>query len=148
MKDVNNENLEQDIVSALLEASAWRKDSTTREVVIKRGEKNLFSFKVEPIDEEIWRKCRRQNLRNRGKRTEELDDARFLSQVIFEATCDEDKGRLWKNRDVWKNLNATNGIDVINLILKPGEKSKVVEVIASISGYDDGEEDLETIIKN
>lgn len=147
MKETDNEQLEQSIVNALLEAGSWRKDDVRREIIIRRGEKNLFTFKVEPLDEDGWKKCRRQNTRNKGKRTEELDDSRFLSQVIYEATIAEDKERLWKNRDVWKDLNATNGIDVINFILKPGEKSKVVEVIAGISGYDDDDSLDEIILK-
>lgn len=144
---MTEEILEQDIVSALLEASAWRRDSTQREIVIRRGEKDLFTFKVEPLEEDTWQKCRRQNLKNRGKRTEELDEPRFLSQCIFEATCDEDKLRLWKNKEVLKKMNAVSGVDVVNQILKPAEKSKIVEVIASISGYGDDDSDLDDIIK-
>ena len=147
MKDVDSEKMEQDIVSALREAGSWRKDNVQREVRITRGENLLFSFKIEPIDEDTWSKCRRQNTRNKGKRTEELGNSRFLSQVIYEATIDEDKARLWRNKDVWKKFNATNGADVVNIVLKPGEKTKIVETISDISGYDDNDT-LDDIIKN
>lgn len=147
MKDIDTEKLEQDIVSALMEAGSWRKDNIRREVRITRDDILLFSFNIEPIDEDTWRKCRRQNTRNKGKRTEELDDSRFLSQIIYEATTEEDKARLWKNKDVWKKFNVTNGADVVNLVLKPGEKTKIVEVISVISGYDD-DDTLDDIIKN
>lgn len=147
MKDVDNEKIEQDIVSALLEAGSWRKDNVQRVVRIARGENLLFSFKIEPIDEDTWNKCRRQNTRNKGKRTEELDTSRFLSQVIYEATIDEDKARLWRNKDVWKKFNAVNGVDVVNFVLKPYEKTKIVETVSEISGYDDDDQ-LEDIIKN
>lgn len=147
MKDVDTEKLEQDIVSALMEAGSWRKDNVRREVRITRDDNLLFSFNIEPIDEDTWSKCRRQNTRNKGKRTEELDNSRFLSQVIYEATIDEDKARLWRNKDVWKKFNATNGADVVNFVLKPGEKTKIVEVISAISGYDDDDK-LDDIVKN
>lgn len=145
MKDVEMEKVEQDIVSALLDAGSWRKDNIEREIRITRDEKVLFTFKIEPLDEDGWRKCRRQNTRNKGKRTEELDDSRFLSQVIYEATIEEDKQRLWRNKDAWKKINVTNGVDVVNFVLKPGEKTKIVEVISTISGYDD-DDTLDNII--
>lgn len=141
------EKFEQDIVSALLEAGSWRKDNVIREVQIVRDEQIKFSFKVESLTEDEWRKCRRQNTNNKGRRTEELDESRFLSQIIYEATVEEDKQRLWRNREVWKKLGVASGIDVVNQILKPAEKAKIVEVISNISGYDD-EENLDEMIKN
>ena len=140
------EDLENNIVDALLEAGSWRKDDIQRTVVIRRNEKELFKFRIEPIDEDTWMKCRRQNLRNKGRRNEELDDARFLAQVIYEATAPEDK-HLWKNDAVLKKLNVASGIDVVNYVLKPAEKSQIVEVISKISGYDD-DETIDNILRD
>ena len=147
MKDVDMAKVENDIVSALLEAGSWRKDETRREIIIRRNERDVLTFNIEPVDEDTWRKCRRQNTRNKGKRTEELDDSRFLSQLIFAATVEEDKNRLWRNEAVQKKLNVQSAIDVVNYVLKPGEKTKIAEVIADISGYED-EDTLDEIIKN
>ena len=147
MKDVDLEKTEQDIVNALMEAGSWRKDETRREILIRRGDRVVFTFNIEPVDEDAFRKCRRQNTQNKGKRTEELNDARFLSQLIFTATVEEDKNRLWRNAALQKKLNVQNAIDVVNYVLKPGEKTKIAEVIADISGYED-EDTLDDIIKN
>ena len=147
MKEVDLEKAEQDIVNALLEAGSWRKDETRREIIIRRNDCDVFTFNIEPVDEDTFRKCRRQNTRNKGKRTEELDDARFLSQLIFTATVEEDKDRLWRNTAIQKKLNVQNAVDVVNYVLKPGEKTKIAEVIADISGYED-EDTLDDLIKN
>ena len=147
MKDADLEKVESDIVNALMEAGSWRKDETRREIIIRRNDRDVFTFNIEPVDEDTFRKCRRQNTRNKGKRTEELDDARFLSQLIFTATTEEDKNRLWRNSAIQKKLNVQTAIDVVNYVLKPGEKTKIAEVIADISGYED-EDTLDDIIKN
>ena len=100
-EDINLEKKEQDIVAALLEAAQLRPDGDENypEVRIKRGEKILFSFRIHGLTEDDFAKCRRQNLKNRGKRTEELDNGRFAAQVVYEATIDEDKEKIWTEKD-------------------------------------------------
>ena len=141
-KEVDLEKVESDITTALLEAASYRMNDETATVRIKRNEKLLFTFQVRGLDEDEWAKCRRQNLSNRGLRTEELNNSRFLSQLIYEATTDEDKERVWKNKAVWQKLNVVSGVDLINKLLLPGEKSSIVEAIAKLSGYDEDTEDL------
>lgn len=141
-KEVDLEKVESDITTALLEAASYRMNDETATVRIKRNEKLLFTFQVRGLDEDEWAKCRRQNLSNRGLRTEELNNSRFLSQLIYEATTDEDKERVWKNKAVWQKLNVVSGVDLINKLLLPGEKSPIVEAIAKLSGYDEDTEDL------
>ena len=144
MKEYTGDELEKtenDITQALLEAVEYRLNKEQRTIVIKRGDRKLFEFKVEGIDEDTWRKCRRQNLKNRGKRNEELDGARFLSQAIYEATVAEDK-HIWNNREIWENFNVTNGADVVNLILFPAEKTRLGEILEELSGYNVDVDDL------
>ena len=141
-KELDLEKVESDITTALLEAASYRMNDETATVRIKRNEKLLFTFQVRGLDEDEWAKCRRQNLSNRGLRTEELNNSRFLSQLIYEATTDEDKERVWKNKAVWQKLNVVSGVDLINKLLLPGEKSSIVEAIAKLSGYDEDTEDL------
>lgn len=146
MSEETLENYEGDIVNALLESSNYLSDkSEYRKLSIPRKGKIMFSFTVRPLNDDEWAKCRRQNLKNRGKRNETLDNARFASQVIYTATIDEDRAKLWDNKAVWDKLNVVSGIDVINAVLKPGEKTAILEEINKICGYDD---DLDEIIKN
>lgn len=143
-KDIDLEKVESDITAALLEAASYRMNQKTVPIRIKdpSGEKLLFTFQVRGLDEDEWAKCRRQNLSNRGLRTEELNNARFLSQVIYEATIDEDKERVWKNKAVWQKLNVASGVDLVNMLIPPGKKNSIVEAITKLSGYEDDVEDL------
>ena len=137
---------EGDIISALTEAAGYKNDvRETREIKIVRNKILMFKFRVHPLTKEDFNKARRQNLKNRGKRNEEVDYARQRSQVIYMATVEEDKKRLWNNKEVWNKLNVASGIDAVGEILKFGEKMKIGEVIEEISGYDDK---LDEIIKN
>ena len=65
--------------------------------------------------------------------------------VIYEATVESDKKRLWNNQELWQKWNVVSGFEVVNRALKPSEKSTVGEAIMDLSGYDD---DLDDIIKN
>ena len=149
--EINVEQMETDIFSALVEAAEFRPDKYFGDgekgimtLRVKRRDKILFTFDVQAITEDQLAKCRRQNLKNRGKRTEELDDARFGSQIIFEATVDADKKKFWQHKQAWKKFNVTNGTDLIKEILTPAERNKAVEEIFKLSGYDD---DLEDMVK-
>ena len=143
------EQIDSNITDALLEAANYSLTEDgkkiQREIVITRKEKVLFTFRIEPIDEDTFRKCRRQNTRNKGKRSEEIDESRWAAQIIYEATIDTDKERLWKNREAWQRLNVASGVDVVNIVLTPGEKSAILEELLRIGSYND---DLEDLIKN
>ena len=147
MKELTENELEAaetNITEALLNAAAYKANKEQREIVIKRNGKFLFSFHITGIDEDVWRKCRRQNLMNRGKPNEELNGGRFLSQAIYEATVDEDKA-IWNNHAVWEQLGAVTGADVVNAILLPGEKTRIAEELEDLSGYN---VDTDELIKN
>ena len=141
-KELDLEKVELDITAALLEMASYRLIDETQPIVIKRQGKPVLEFTVRGLDEDEWAKCRRQNLINRGLRTEEIKQARFNSQVIYEATINEDKERIWKNKDVWAKLNVASGIDLINQLLLPGEKNALVEIIGKLSKYEMDAEDL------
>lgn len=139
--------LDNDIAAALIEASEYNIGTDKRRKInIQRNGKPLFSFTIEPVDEETMRRVRRENLKNRGRRTEELIGERFVAQLIYEATIEEDKNRLWRNREVQERLNVASGTDVVQKVLTPAERSKLEEVLIEIGSYDsDGLDDL---IKN
>ena len=150
--DIDMEKVEQDIVSALVEAGEWNAPVAEEElptVIIKdrhTGEKVLFQFRIHALNEDDWAKCRRQNLKNRGRLTEELNTGRFSSQAIYEATVDEDKDRLWKNKAAWKKYNVNSGVDLVHAILRPAEKDKIIGVLSQLGGFDDS--GLDDLIKN
>ena len=141
----NNERVEKNIVEALLGAAAFRTEQKLCEIKIVRDERDMFSFKIHGLTEDEFTKCRRQSTKNRGRRDEETNWTRYAAQVIYEATVADDKQRIWQNHEVWDALNVASGVDVVNAVLTPAEKTKILEAVENISGFDDN---LDGLIKN
>ena len=144
MAEKDFEAIETDITQALMEAAQWRLNREVRELEVIRKGKKVFSFRVQGLDEDVWDRCRRNNTRNRGKRNEELDNMRYVSQLIYEATIDEDK-YIWQNRELWKKFNVATSADFIWYILTPEEKSDFGRVLETLSCFNSETEDT---IKN
>ncbi|MBQ6758830.1 MAG: hypothetical protein IJP42_07100 [Selenomonadaceae bacterium] len=143
--EINEEQFEQDFVAGMLEAAKTRINPETPTIKIIRDEKVLFTFRVRALDEDEWQSCRRKSLMNRGKPTEEVNNARFINQVIYEATLEEDKEKTWKVKQLWKQFGVVTGSELVGKILSVGEKNKIFEVISNLSGYYD---DYEDMVKN
>lgn len=143
--EINEEQFEQDFVAGMLEAAKTRINPETPTIKIIRNEKLLFTFRVRALDEDEWQSCRRKSLINRGKPTEEVNNARFINQVIYEATLEEDKEKTWKVKQLWKQFGVVTGSELVGKILSVGEKNKIFEVISNLSGYYD---DYEDMVKN
>lgn len=143
--EINEEQFEQDFVAGMLEAAKTRINPETPTIKIIRDEKVLFTFRVRALDEDEWQSCRRKSLMNRGKPTEEVNNARFINQVIYEATLEDDKEKTWKVKQLWKQFGVVTGSELVGKILSVGEKNKIFEVISNLSGYYD---DYEDMVKN
>ncbi len=85
------------------------------------------------------------------KLPEETNTTRYRAQLIYMATIEEDREKLWDNKQIWEALRSkgfmiTNALDVIEYSLKAGEKIKVLEILDEISGYES--DNLEEVAKN
>lgn len=136
---------ENSIVDALLGAAEFRLNSEHRKITIARAG---FSFEVCGVNEDQVKRAQKLSTINRGRRDEQTDWGRYAAQLIYFATVDDDKARLWDNRSVWQALNAVNGADVVYKCLTPAERAKIVEVIEKLSGYDDSDIDIDAHLKN
>lgn len=146
---------EEDFIQGLLRAAEYATEETQR-IESVRGGKLYFAFNIRPLSAAEYDKCRQKNTKYvRSKQfgvkvPENTNRVKYQSQVIYTATIDEDREKLWDNRKVWDALNAKtdrimNGLDVIEIVLKAGEKDKIMEAIDALSGYDD---ELEETAKN
>lgn len=148
---------EEDFIQGLIAAADYGIDESERQrIEIVRGGKLLFAFSIRPLRSEEYDKCRRKYtkyVRNKQlgmKMPEDTNRIKYQSALIYQATIEEDKEKLWDNRQVWTALNnkdfqIMNGLDVIEYTLKAGEKDKILEAIDKLSGYDDN---LEEVAKN
>jgi len=128
--------------------------SLTQGVVAEKH--TVFAFEIRPLSEEEYNKCKKKHtkyVRNKQfgmKLPEETNTVKFRDALIYTATVEADREKLWDNKKVWESLRAKdlqimNGLDVIEYCLKAGEKDKIIECIDSLSGF---EENIEEVAKN
>lgn len=136
-------------ISGVLEAMDTMDTYKVFEVV--RDGKKLFSFRVRGLDDEEFESCRDQATKLIKDRRlgnlavpREFNSAKFNSLVIYTSTHEEDRKELWDNKELWRKANVVAGWQVIDKVMKRGEKEKCIELIEDLSGY--GE--VEDTIKN
>lgn len=133
---------ENDILKGLLTAANFKtEEDNIHPVEIARNGVVLFGFRVRPLTEEEYQNCKEKNtkyVRNKQlgiKFPENTDSVRYRSALIYQATIEEDRAKVWDNKEAWRRLNILNGIDLVDKTLLAGEKDAVLEVIDKISGY-------------
>lgn len=153
---------EEDMIQGLIQAAGFASSEEERRVIeIARktpsGESKIFfKFSISPLREEQYEQAKRKHtkyVKNKSfgmKLPEETNSTRYRAQLIYMATVEEDREKLWDNRHVWETLRNNglqimNGLDVIEYSLKAGEKDKILEILDEISGY---ESNLEEVAKN
>ena len=145
---------EGDILKGLLAAADFRDDEdNVVPIEIARNGVVLFTFRIRPLSEEEYNLCKEKNtkyVRNKQlgiKFPEDTNATRYRSQLIYEATVEEDRAKVWDNKEAWRapKINVTNGIDMIDKVLRAGEKDAVLNKIDEISGYSST---LEEVAKN
>lgn len=119
---------------------------------VVRDGKKLFSFRVRGLDDEELEKCRDQATKTVKDRRfgslavpRDFNAAKFNSLMIYTATHPDDKKLLWDNKDLWQKANIVAGWQLVDKVLRRGEKEEVIALIEQLSGFDDGENTEETI---
>ena len=84
------------------------------------------------------------------KLPETTDSVKYRSEIIYQATTEDDRKKLWGNKAIWdallaQGLQIMGPLDVIDYCLKAGEKDRVIDAIDKLSGF---ESDLEEVAKN
>lgn len=120
-----------DIYSALIDAKKEIEENTTQTITVcKANGDPLFAFDIRPLTETEYDECR-VKATNKG----ELDQTRQRSELIYMATVDEDK-KIWKNPEFMAEINTAYYSDVINEVLRSGDKVRIVNEIDRLSGFD------------
>ncbi|EMT38125.1 Phage XkdN-like protein [Thermoanaerobacter thermohydrosulfuricus WC1] len=140
-------------ISGVLEAM----ETVTRYEVFEvvREGKKLFSFRVRGLDDEEIEKCRDQATKVVKDRRfgslavpRDFNAAKFNSLMIYTATHPEDRKALWDNKTFWEKTGVVTGWQLVDKVLKRGEKDAVIELIEKLSGYGEDNENLEETLKN
>ena len=130
----NFEQDEKSLVKALLEAADYKtgnEDSIKKIFVKKQSGETLFSFRI------------------RGLSQSEIQAAAKKATKQIPNPVDEDKQRIWGNNDIKQKFNIFDEADCVDILINAGTKSKIVEEVLKLSGFD-GEDvvDEEDYIKN
>lgn len=134
---------EESLLAGLMEAADF-KNNEVQPIAIKRNGKRLFTFSVHGFSEDEakeWRKrCTKKIPNPRGKSLPkidgEVDYTKLRSLEIYYSTVDEDRANIWDNKKMQEALNVPNGITMIDVVLKPGEKEAICEIIDQLTGFD------------
>ena len=137
------------------EANKQLIEDLTKTIEVSLGNKAKFSFRIRPLSEKEWDKCRERNTKYQKNRRlggmrmpESTDTTGYHSDLIYTATVAEDRAKLWDNKKLWAAVNALTGTDMVDkLIPYAGKKQQIIEQIEQISGYND-EDDYNETVKN
>lgn len=143
---------EDEILKALTDKSQHDDRVEVIEVLFR---KTRFTFRIRPLSEKEWDKCRERNTKYQKNRRlggmrlpESTNTTGYHSDLIYTATVAEDKAKLWDNKRLWAAVNAVTGTDMVDkLIPYAGKKQAIIDRIEAISGFNDDEEYNE-IVKN
>jgi hypothetical protein len=136
-------------ISGVLESMETIVEYDTFAVI--RGGKELFSFRVSGVDSETMEKYRNESTKMvKSKRLggitipTDFNAAKYHSLLIIAATHPEDKKYLWGNKELRDKAGVLTPWQLVDKVLRPGEKERVVELIEKLSGFDE-ENTIETI---
>lgn len=141
---------EEDILASLLDAANDKNQETAIIEVARKG-RVYFRFRIRGLTEEEYETCLKKaseytmNKRTRVRVREDINVSKFHSLLIYTATIDEDRKKIWDNKEAWKQMDVLSAHQLIDKVLLVGEKEKIVEKIEEISGYG---VDLEEELKN
>ena len=145
---------EDEILKALTGQAQYENRTETVEVSFGNAK---FAFRIRPLSEKEWDKCRERNTKYSKNRRlggirvpESPDTTGYHSDLIYTATVDEDRAKLWDNKVFWNATGALTGRDMVDkLIPYAGKKQAVIERIEALSGYnDEDQEQYEEAVKN
>lgn len=144
---------EDSLLRGLLEAGSYKDDEEFRKKIeIKRGGKTLFSFTVRPMDEDeeiaCYRKATPKVPNPNGRHLPRVDGrtntAEMRSWKIYMATIEEDRRRIWDNPEYKRQKGLIKPTEVIDSLLRSGDKDQVIAVIDRISGSRGDNDAVET----
>ena len=140
---------ENDLLAGLLDLGRSKDESANyHKIQIKRGGVLKLEFRIRPITEDETQVCLRRANRyapskpGQPKKVLETNNAKFRSLLIYTATVDEDRAKVWDNRNALEGLGLYEGWEMVDRVLLAGEKSRVLDKIDEISGFDDDMEEF------
>ncbi len=143
---------EYDLVRSLLEAAEYQQEENLIEAVeIKRKGKLYFTVHLHPLSDEDYsfaiKKASKYYENPQGKKLPkvrgELNSPLFHSWMIYLATTEEDREKIWGNPAVMKKLGCLKPVETIGSLVTMGEKGDLLSTVYRISRLTDDEDEEE-----
>lgn len=128
-------------MSEMLQALLGAESSVEKEVYIKRFGGH---FRIKAIDGKTLTSLQEQSTHYVGKgqnRKKQFNEEEFNGLIIAHSCIDPD----FNNTELKKKFNANDAADCIQKALLAGEIMKLQEEIMKLSGFDDGDEEIEEV---
>lgn len=140
---------EPDILAGLLELGNTRNNPEEyHKIQIKREGALKLEFSIRPLSEKEMISCSEQATKyapakgGKPRTALKTDVPKMRSLLIYTATIDEDRKKIWDNQQAKNKFNILESADMIDMVLKGGEKEQILTKIDEISGYYDSVEDM------
>lgn len=141
---------ELDLIERLFMAAGYKEaPDSIQPIDITRNGTYLFTLHIHPIGDDDVAKANKEAaimVKNpNGKHLPKIqagsDKSKYKSWLIYLATTEADQKQIWGNPVLMQKLGIYQPWESIDKMLTLGDKSKLVEKIAEISGLEDDEED-------
>jgi hypothetical protein len=130
---------EDDILRGL---DAAAETDTERIAIVRKG-KVVLRFTVESLDQRTYDKCRDESMRKEKARGYggvrlgvDVERAAFNSRLIYWATVEPERQRIWENKAAWRRHNVLCGWDLVGKIIRSFEMERICDRIDVLSGAD------------
>jgi hypothetical protein len=150
----NVEEQEYDLLESLLMAAEDNEALTP--VRIERNGVHRFTFRVHALSEKergnAYKAASTYEANPAGKHLPKIkkdtDESLYRSYLIYYATADEDRRKIWGQKKVKDKYNLMHDAETIDCLLKSGEKDAVLDLIAGLSGFGSNSVTTEEFAKN
>lgn len=150
---------EKSLIAALLEAADYKSsnEENTRTIKVKKNDNVLFAFRIRALSQSeidaAAKKATKQIPNPAGPKypaiSGERSRSKYHNYLIYTATVEEDRKKIWGNSEFKLKKDILDEADSVDIILKGGIKSRVVDEILKLSGFNDDDiVDEEEYIKN
>ncbi len=143
---------ENELLAGLLELGGRKDEALSyHKIQIKRNGVVKLEFRIRPVTEDETQSCLKMARKyattrpGQPKKVIETNNTKLRSLIVYTATVDEDRAKIWDNKSAQTALNILTGWEMVDKVLLAGEKDKVIDKIDEISGFGD---DLEETAGN
>lgn len=145
---------EYNLLESLLMAAEGNEELTPAR--IERNGKYLFTVHLHAITEKDKVTARKKATsfmanpagKNLPLIEKDTDNALYRSWLIFLATSDEDKQKIWGRKEIKDKYNLMTSAESVDILLKAAEKEALIDLIASLSGFGEDSVSVEEFAKN